>query len=195
MAQPDDPVSLLSRAVDQAGAVLAGIGKDQADLPTPLPAWSVGRLVDHVIEGLRQFTVVAQGGKADFKTAPPEVEHWLDEFRARQRELIDAWKAAGDLSEIVELPGLGAITKRFWIDQATAEFTVHCWDLACATGRSTELDPDIAAACLEWGKGALRPEFRSEQPGAAFGPEVAIGDDAPIYERLAAFFGRDPARC
>ena len=28
--------------------------------------------------------------------------------------------------------------------------------------------------------------------GQAFGPEVAVPDDAPPYDRLAAFFGRAP---
>jgi hypothetical protein len=34
------------------------------------------------------------------------------------------------------------------------------------------------------------PEFRG--PGKAFGVEVPVPDDAPAYERLAGWFGRDP---
>jgi hypothetical protein len=30
--------------------------------------------------------------------------------------------------------------------------------------------------------------------GEAFGPEVSIDPSAPLYDRLAAFFGRDPNR-
>jgi hypothetical protein len=36
----------------------------------------------------------------------------------------------------------------------------------------------------------LRPEFRG--PGKAFGVEVPVPDDAPAYERLAGWFGRNP---
>jgi hypothetical protein len=37
-------------------------------------------------------------------------------------------------------------------------------------------------------KDNLKPEFR----GSAFGPEVSVPDDAPIYDRLAGFFGSRP---
>jgi hypothetical protein len=36
----------------------------------------------------------------------------------------------------------------------------------------------------------LRPEFRG--PDKAFGVEVPVPDDAPVYDRLAGWFGRDP---
>jgi len=41
---------------------------------------------------------------------------------------------------------------------------------------------------LDWARDNLKPQFR----GQAFGPEVPVDPDAPLYDRLAAFFGRDP---
>jgi hypothetical protein len=39
----------------------------------------------------------------------------------------------------------------------------------------------------------LRPQFRGDEvSGMAFGPEVQVSDDAPVEDRLAAFFGRHP---
>jgi hypothetical protein len=35
---------------------------------------------------------------------------------------------------------------------------------------------------------ALTPEVRGE----SFGPPVPVADDAPVYDRLAAFAGRTP---
>jgi hypothetical protein len=41
----------------------------------------------------------------------------------------------------------------------------------------------------------LKPQFRGdEESGRAFGPKVPVPDDAPLYDRLAAFFGRDASR-
>jgi hypothetical protein len=37
----------------------------------------------------------------------------------------------------------------------------------------------------------LRPQFRG--PDKAFGFEVPVSGEAPIYDRLAGWFGRDPA--
>ena len=39
-------------------------------------------------------------------------------------------------------------------------------------------------------RGMLRPEFRG--PDKAYGVEVPVPDDAPAYDRLAGWFGRNP---
>jgi uncharacterized protein (TIGR03086 family) len=184
-------LELLERAVAQASAVLACVRPEQADLPTPCPAWRVGQLIDHLVHDLRQFALKAEGGKTDFSSAP-KTDDWIGSFRAGQLALIDAWRGVGDLRGTVDIPGMGTVPKRFTVDQATAEFAVHTWDLARATGQNPVLDPEIAEASLTWARGALLPQYRSEAPDATFGPEVPIADDAPVYDRLAAFFGRRP---
>ena len=76
-------------------------------------------------------------------------------------------------------------------DQQIAELAVHGWDLARATGQSIDLlDPDIAQHALAWSQRMLRPEHRG--PGRALGAEVPVAEDAPIQDRLAGWFGRDP---
>jgi uncharacterized protein (TIGR03086 family) len=73
-----------------------------------------------------------------------------------------------------------------------AELAVHAWDLATSTGQSIDLDPAVGQAALEWMRGALLPAFRGEEAeGKSFGPEAPIADDAPLYDRLAAFSGRE----
>jgi hypothetical protein len=48
---------------------------------------------------------------------------------------------------------------------------------------------------LDWGRENLGPEFRGDEAsGRVFGPEVSVPKDAALYDRLAAFFGRDPAQ-
>jgi uncharacterized protein (TIGR03086 family) len=77
---------------------------------------------------------------------------------------------------------------RWAIGQHVADLAVHGWDVARSTGQSTELDPAVGQAALDWARENLKPQYR----GQAFGPEVSVPEDAPLYDRLAAFFGRAP---
>ena len=87
-------------------------------------------------------------------------------------------------------PG-GEAPLRARADQQITELAVHDWDLARATGQDLAgLDPALAEHALAWSRGMLRPEFRG--PDKAFGVEVPVPDDAPVYDRLAGWFGRDP---
>jgi hypothetical protein len=52
------------------------------------------------------------------------------------------------------------------------------------------LDDELAEHALAWSRGMLRPEYRG--PDKAFGVEVPVAGDAPAYDRLAGWFGRDP---
>jgi uncharacterized protein (TIGR03086 family) len=74
------------------------------------------------------------------------------------------------------------------VGQQVANMAVHAWDIARATGQPTNFDPDVGQSALVWARANLKPQFR----GAAFGPEVAVSEDAPLYDRLVGFFGRDP---
>jgi uncharacterized protein (TIGR03086 family) len=186
-----DPVTLLSRALDQTGAIIAGVGEDQQHLPTPCRSWDVTDLSAHLVHDLAQFTERASGGTPDWSAPRAAVEgDYIDAYRAGATTLVQAWRAAGDLSGTVEMPGMGQVPKRFPLDQQIAEFAVHGWDLAVATGQPTLLDPEVGDAALTWARMALQPQFRgSEEEGKAFGPQVDVAEDAPLYDRLAGFFG------
>ena len=104
-----------------------------------------------------------------------------------------AWEREGALDRTVKSPS-GEVPVSWSIGLQIADLVVHAWDLAKATGQSTALDPELGETALEWGRRNLRPEFRGEEgSGKSFGPEVRVPDDAPLYERLAAFFGRTPS--
>lgn len=186
-----DPVTLLSRALDQTGAIIAGIRDDQEHLPTPCRSWDVTKVVAHLVHDLEQFTSRATGGTPDWSAPMAAVDgDYIDAYRAGATELVQAWRLAGDLTGTVELPGMGQVAKRFPVDQQIAEIAVHGWDLAVATGQSTHLDSEVGHTALDWARTALRPQFRGgEDEDKAFGPEVDVPDDAPLYDRLAGFFG------
>jgi len=191
MTRTTDPVTLLTAALEQTGAIIVGIRDDQQHLPTPCRSWDVAKLVAHVVQDLAQFTERATGGTPDWSAPVPDAgDDDIDAYRKGAAALVQAWRAAGDLSGTVEMPGMGEVAKRFPVDQQIAEFAVHGWDLAVATGQSTHLDPEIAETALSWGRTALSPQFRGgEDDGKVFGPEVELAEDAPVYDRLAGFFG------
>ncbi|MEV4624736.1 TIGR03086 family metal-binding protein [Micromonospora sp. NPDC049523] len=194
MAPENEPIVLLSRALDQVGELLGRVRDDQQDLPTPCRSWTVAQLGDHVVHDLRQFTLTATGGKPDWSEAAPALTSDRGAvFGKGAAELLDAWRGAGDLTGTITLPGMGEVPARFPVDQQIAEFAMHAWDLARATGQSTDLDPEVGQLALRWVRDTLRPQFRgTEADGRAFGPEVTVTDDAPLYDRLAALAGRDP---
>jgi len=194
MVTAPDPLTLLDRAVEQTGNVIAHAQPAQAGLPTPCRSWDVQALVEHMVLDVDQFTAAATGGRPDWSRPVPAVANgWNEAFRDRAAALVAAWHDAGDLGEVVHLP-IGDLPRSFVVNQQIAEFAVHAWDLARATGQDSSLDPVIAGQALAWAKTALRPEFRGpEDAGKAFGPEVDADDDAPMADRLAAYFGRDPA--
>lgn len=170
-------IEVLSRALDQTAGVLKEIPADKLADATPCEDWDVARLVTHVVAGPRNFISMSAGGKPDWSAAPPLPSDWTAEFRSAADDLLTMWREAGDS------------TTPQTVDWQTAEFAIHTWDLARATGQPTELDQEVAQRALDFMSSALTPGNR----GDAFAPEVAVDANAPVYARLAAFAGRDPS--
>jgi uncharacterized protein (TIGR03086 family) len=176
MSIPHESVAVLSRALDQAGDVLAVVHRDQLSQPTPCEDWTVEQLIGHLLAAPGKFLRSMNGEKVDWSAEPPPVpEDFAAAFRSAADDLIHAWHQREQSAEMSA-------------DSQTPEFAVHAWDLARATGQSTDLDPEVAERSLAFMSANLKPEMR----GDVFGPEVVLPDDAPIYDRLAAFAGRTP---
>lgn len=179
MSSSIDAVVVLGRAADQLGDVLTAVHSEHLDLPTPCTDWDVRRLVAHVLVTPGRFLTMASGGEPDWANEPdPPETGWAQQFRSSADDLLHFWHQRGDDADSGQ------------VDWQTAELAVHTWDLAKATGQSTdELDAEVAQRGLAFMKQGLTPQNREP----VFGPEVPIGDDAPPYDRLAAWAGRDPA--
>ena len=191
MTSDADTVALLERALDQTAGLIAAIEPSQAGLATPCAGWDVRTLVSHLAgRDLRNFLVSARGESADWQAPDDEIgDDWAAVFRDRAESLRAVWRAA-DLDRLVAGPG-GEAPLCFRADQQITELAVHDWDLARATGQQPGgLDPALAEHALNWSRGMLRPEFRG--PDKSFGLEVPVPEDAPVYDRLAGWFGRDP---
>jgi uncharacterized protein (TIGR03086 family) len=70
----------------------------------------------------------------------------------------------------------------------TAEFAVHAWDVAVATGQNLDVPAALGETVLEGVNGIAK----AGREGGWFGPEVPVPDDAPAFERALGASGRDP---
>jgi uncharacterized protein (TIGR03086 family) len=188
----DSVLGLLERALDQTTAVIAEIRPGQAALPTPCASWDVESLVRHLVtQDLPHFAVSARGETPDWTSPPGDLgPDWPAQFLDGAQQLLGIW-ASADLDRPVAVPGGDKAPLRFRADQQIAELAVHGWDLARATAAEVYLDPALAEHALAWSRRMLRPEFRG--PDKAFGAEVPVPEDSSAYDRLAGWFGRDPA--
>lgn len=74
------------------------------------------------------------------------------------------------------------------VEQVVIEMLAHGWDLARATGQSTDLAPDIATATLP----AVQQIYGDlpRTAGGSFAPARPVRADANPADRLAAYLGR-----
>ena len=73
----------------------------------------------------------------------------------------------------------------------TTDAFTHGWDLARATGQSTDLDPELAGGAARRVRGSfIQPAFRGEDGVRPFGAEQPAPRDATNADALAAFLGR-----
>ncbi|OZM79295.1 TIGR03086 family metal-binding protein [Pseudonocardia sp. MH-G8] len=187
-----DPRPLFARALDQAERQVAAVSPGELSYRTPCADYDVRALLGHVVAVLHKLACVGAG--ADVRGAP-DVVHGIDDDgwagavgRARA-EVERVWADDETLDRMITLPW-ATLPGRAVLDAYTHEFTVHSWDLAHATGRVADLDPDLAARALEAFPEFAPPEARSDEGG--FGPVVPAPVDADVYTRLAAYLGRRP---
>lgn len=182
-----DP-SVLARTQQIAAGVLDGVTPDQLDLATPCAKWNVAQLIDHLVgaqhwaragmEGI-EMTDTGEGSAAgDFRTA----------FTTAAEASLAAFNQDGALEKTVN-PGFGDMPATGLLGMAATDTFTHAWDLAKATGQSTDLDPELAAALLAGAKATIPPTFRSEE-GSIFGLEQTAPGGASAADQLAAFLGR-----
>jgi uncharacterized protein (TIGR03086 family) len=181
----------LERSFRDARAVVATISPDQFDQPTPCQSWTVRDVLDHMIGGSYHFADAVNNGKA----APPsEGEDFTSgDFLARYdegiKQAVAAFGAPGALDKTLELH-FGPLPAAAFMGIATTDAFVHAWDLARATGQSTDLDPEFAAQLLEGSKMFIQPGFRGPDTERPFGAEQPAPSGSCPADALAAFLGR-----
>ena len=187
---PPDLRPLLLHACDRADTLVATVDDDDLARPTPCAEYDVQGLLDHLVMVARRIRIVLGGGH--FSEATPSGATTGEELRAAWRQSLDELRAAApgfDLAAPVTAP-FGTMPGGAALGFYVSEVAVHSWDLARSLDRSDLLDPELAEPLVAPVRDAIPAQGREEMP---FGAVVEVPGDAPAYDRLVAWMGRDPA--
>jgi uncharacterized protein (TIGR03086 family) len=176
-----DPLTFHRQALEVAQGVVDQIDRSDFELPTPCDLWNVRQVLEHMIGGNRRI--------AGNPPAPGEDVIGDDHSGAYAASAADAaatFEADGGLERTFklsfgEVPGLLAVQAR-----ATDQLA-HSWDLAKATGLSTDLSPAMYVTALEM----LQQRFATTgRNTATYADEQPALPGACAADLFAAFAGR-----
>ena len=186
---------LLQQVLSDLAELVAGIGPEQLDRPTPCTDFDVAALRGHLVTWVTQLAVAfddpdGEGDRPD-PTAlelPSDAAGAAAAIRraaARVHEAVSAGAAEGNVLFVsAPMPGQMLLRMMLW------EYVTHGSDLARATGRPWTPPAAAVEGSLEFGPSMLTDEYRG--PGKDFGPVVEVPEDASALDRLLGFSGRDP---
>lgn len=171
------------RAQDAFAALLANVRADQLGGPTPCSEWTINDLIEHVVGGNEQV-----GRWAASPIEPPaRPDGLVAAHQAAAAVAHEIFAAPGGMSATFKLP-LGEVPGQVFIGLRTTDVLTHAWDLAAATGQSTDLDPELAVERLAAARALVGPQFRG--PGKPCADEKPCPRERPPADQLAAFLGR-----
>lgn len=180
----------LEQAIEAAKSVLAGVKADQLGASTPCASWKVSELVNHIVGGQHFFASMAKGESPSDAAAPDfSAGDFNASFAQAAAASVAAFQVPGTMDKVLNLPW-GAMPGSAFVGLAAVDTFAHSWDLARATGQSTDLNPELAAELLVGSRAGIAPEFRGADGVAPFGPEQAAPAGASRADELAAFLGR-----
>jgi uncharacterized protein (TIGR03086 family) len=179
------------QALASVRPIVAGIRDDQWDLPTPCDGWTVRDLLNHIVAGNLWAAALARGRTID------EVGSALDGDMLRADPVAAYDMSSESAASVFELPGAldapcavsyGPVPGSVYAGHRFIDVLIHGWDLASATGQSTDLDPDLVEACWE----VVRPQLSLLQGSGAYGAArpAAAGDEGDSQASLLAALGR-----
>jgi len=181
----------LARAFASTRSVLSNVKADQMDDATPCKSWKVRDVVNHIVGGAQWFgTSTETGDGSGFQDSDFASGDFVATFDEAAARAVAAFDAPGAQEKIIKLP-FGEFPGAAFMGLATSDTFTHGWDLAKATGQSTDLDPELAAQILETAPMLVPDQFRGDEP-MPFCPKVEAPAGATNADKLAAFFGRQP---
>ena len=191
-----DSADHMTRSIELAVTAIRGADPACFAGPSPCSDYTVEQTVNHLAFGLllaqragerRAWDPEWKGeDRAPFLVDQP-VQRW-PELVARQGEATARAWADPQAWEGTTTFGGGEMPAAAVGSMMTAEFVVHAWDVAVATGQTVEVPEALGERVLE-GVLAIAPMGRE---GGWFGPQVQVRADATAFDRALAMSGRDP---
>lgn len=174
------------RAIANFKQVLANLNEGDLDKQSPCASWKVRDVVQHLVDG-GDFFVSAVGGEAPSAAANADCAAAFDQASAT---ILAAFNQPGALDTMVDLP-FGRMPGSVLVGIATTDTFTHAWDIAKATGQSTDIDPEFAAELLARAQASIPDAMRGEDGVAMFGPKREAPAGSSTADQLAAFLGRE----
>jgi uncharacterized protein (TIGR03086 family) len=186
----------LGPAARRLGELVAHTSDDELSRPTPCPAYTVGDLIEHV--GVMALSFATAARKEGGPYAEPLPAGDAARLRADWRSAIPrdlgavatAWADPAAWSGLTRIAGSDAPAEIIGLSLAD-ELVVHGWDMARATGRPYDCEPEVLDAA-EGFLGQFASPDAPSGPEVAFGPPRPLRDDACSLDRVIALAGRDP---
>lgn len=184
----------LFQAYRDAADLVSAVDSATAGRPTPCPEMDVAALVSHLVGAARRAAGLGRGvTPTDPEFPVVALEDAPEQLRLAGADAESAWSDDASLARTVEMPWGEVYTGAILVDMYLAELAAHTWDLAVATGEVERLPEALAPAALDAARSMLKPEYRDAMGlGNPFGSEVEPPADATVWERFAAFMGRQP---
>lgn len=181
------PIDTVTAAAATCREVMANVTPDQMSAATPCASWDVAGLVNHIVSGPAFWTAALNGESADGLDANWAEGDWMQQFDTHIAHMVESWSADGVMEQMVTMP-FGEFPAPAVMGLASTDLFQHAWDLAKATGQSTDLSPQLAEGLLA--QAQIPDNFRGPE-GAPFGAQKECADDACAADRLAAVLGRE----
>lgn len=179
----------LETAIASTRSVLAGVSKSQLEDSTPCAKWNVADLINHIVGGQFFFANAFSSESTDEEEPNFSDGDYLATFNVGSNLCLAAFRSDGAMEQMVTLP-FGEMSGSSFVGLAATDTFTHGWDLAKATGQSTDLSPELAAQLLAGSKMNLPSSLRNDE-GHPFGFEKTAPAGASDADQLAAFLGRE----
>lgn len=184
-----DVPDLHRQAVEGFGSRMHAVADDQWSRSTPCSDWNVRVLCNHLVDEslwtpplINGLTIDEVGDRFDGDVLGDDPgKAWDDSAKAA----VDAVQQDGAMDRTVHL-SFGDVPGRDYVLQLFADYLIHSWDLARATGGDERLDPELVERCTVWFE-SMESSYRS---GGAIGDRAEFPDGADPQTRLLAMFGR-----